>query len=78
MHRLLVVEDEPLIRLTIIDALEDAGFDAVEVSNADEAVRIIDGQTIHFLFTGIQSPVGYLGWISHTPWRNDFLKRELS
>lgn len=78
MHRLLVVEDEPLIRLTIIDALEDAGFDAVEVSNADEAVRIIDGQTIHFLFTDIQSPVGYLGWISHTPGRNDFLKRKLS
>ena len=56
MHRVLVVEEEPLIRLTIIDALEDAGFEVVEASNADEAVRIIDGRTIHFLFTDIQMP----------------------
>ncbi len=56
MHRVFVVEDEPLIRLTIIDALEDARFDVVEASNADEAVRVFDGQTIHFLFTDIQMP----------------------
>lgn len=44
------------IRLTIIDALEDAGLDVVEASNADEADRIIAGHTIHFLFTDIQLP----------------------
>lgn len=56
MHRILVVEDEPLIRLSVIDALEDAGFDVVEASSADDAVQIIDGQDIHFLFTDIQMP----------------------
>lgn len=29
MRKVLVVEDEPLIRLTAIDALEDAGFFSV-------------------------------------------------
>ncbi|WP_430256905.1 response regulator [Neorhizobium sp. DAR64872/K0K18] len=56
MHRVLVVEDEPLIRLTVIDALKEAGFYVVEASSADEAVRIVDGQDIHFLFTDIQMP----------------------
>jgi len=36
--------------------VEDAGFDVVEASNADDALRIIDGQTIHFLFSDIQTP----------------------
>jgi CheY-like chemotaxis protein len=29
MRKVLVVEDEPLIRLTAIDALEDAGFNVL-------------------------------------------------
>lgn len=53
---MLVVEDEALIRLTIIDALEDAGFEVVEAASADDAMSILNGQTIHFLFTDVQMP----------------------
>jgi YesN/AraC family two-component response regulator len=56
MRRVLVVEDEALIRLSVIDALEDAGFDVIEASTADDAVDIINEHTIHFLFTDIQMP----------------------
>lgn len=56
MRRVLVVEDEALIRLTVIDALEDAGFEVIEASTADDAAEIINEHTIHFLFTDIQMP----------------------
>ena len=35
----LVVEDEAILRLMAVSLVEDAGFDAIEASNADEAVR---------------------------------------
>lgn len=56
MRRILVVEDEVLVRLTIADALHDAGFEVVEAATADDAIEIINEQTIHFLFTDIQLP----------------------
>lgn len=52
----LVVEDEPLTRLVLIDALEDAGFSVVEASTADEALGILNDRSIHLLFTDIQMP----------------------
>jgi len=56
MRTVLVVEDEPLIRLMLIDALEGAGFSVIEAGTADEALDIISDQTIHLLFTDIQTP----------------------
>lgn len=56
MRTVLVVEDEPLIRLMLIDALEDAGFSVIEAGTADEALDIITDRTIHLLFTDIQMP----------------------
>jgi DNA-binding response OmpR family regulator len=56
MRKVLVVEDEVLIRLTLVDALLAAGFEVVEAGSADEAADIINEQTIHLLFTDIQLP----------------------
>lgn len=36
MSVVLIVEDEPLVRLFAVEIVEDAGYDAVEASNADE------------------------------------------
>jgi CheY-like chemotaxis protein len=36
----LVVDDESLIRATAIEMVEEAGFDAIAASDADEAIRI--------------------------------------
>ncbi|WP_431267320.1 response regulator [Dankookia sp. P2] len=39
--QVLVVEDEPLIRMSICDLLEEAGFACVEASNAREALALL-------------------------------------
>lgn len=53
----LVVEDEPLLRMHAVDLIEDAGFDTVEASSADEAVAILMARTdIRIVFTDIDMP----------------------
>ena len=37
----MVVEDEVLLRLTMIDMLEPSGFEVVAVANAEEAIEIL-------------------------------------
>lgn len=53
----LVVEDEPLLRLLAIDTVEEAGFVAIEACNADVAVKILEARDdISVLFTDIDMP----------------------
>jgi two-component system cell cycle response regulator CpdR len=56
MRKVLVVDDEVLIRMTVTDALQAAGFEVIEASTADEAIDKMDDGAIHFLFTDIQMP----------------------
>jgi CheY-like chemotaxis protein len=54
---ILVIEDEPLIRMTVADDLRDAGFEVLEASNADEALLLFEQQSsIHAIFTDIDMP----------------------
>lgn len=53
----LIVEDEPLMRLMAIDVVEDAGFDAVAATDADEAIRILKAcSDIRIVFTDVEMP----------------------
>jgi len=53
----LVVEDEPLVRLVAVEGLEDAGFEVVEAESADEAIAILEARTdIRIVFTDIMTP----------------------
>jgi CheY-like chemotaxis protein len=53
----LVVEDDFLLRMDAVDIVRGAGFDAVEASNADEAIAILEARpNIHVVFTDIQMP----------------------
>ncbi|MGO4441523.1 response regulator [Rhizobium sp. RAF56] len=53
----LVVEDEALLRMSIVAALEDEGFEVLEASNAAEAIATIEKTPrIHALFTDIDMP----------------------
>jgi CheY-like chemotaxis protein len=36
----LVVEDEPFVRLMAVDVLADAGFEVLQAGSADEAMRL--------------------------------------
>jgi CheY-like chemotaxis protein len=53
----LVVEDEVLIRMSIADSLEEAGFTVYEAANADQAIKLLEvHQDIRVLFTDIDMP----------------------
>ena len=53
----LIVEDEPLVRLCAVHIVEDAGYEVVEAANADEAIRILESRMdIRVVFTDIHMP----------------------
>ena len=53
----LVVEDDFLNRLHAVNLVEDAGYLAVEASNADEAITILEARKdIRIVFTDIDMP----------------------
>jgi two-component sensor histidine kinase/ActR/RegA family two-component response regulator len=55
--KVLVVEDEMVLRMRAADIVEDAGFCPVEAVNADEAMTILESRSdIAVLFTDIQMP----------------------
>lgn len=58
----LIVEDEPIIRFTLADALEEAGYSVLEASNVLEAVATI-GKVRHIsaIVTDIDMPGGLSG-----------------
>ncbi len=55
----LVVEDEPLLRMAAVDLVEEAGFEAIEADNADAAIRLLEARAdIRIIFTDIDMPAG--------------------
>jgi DNA-binding NtrC family response regulator len=46
--RILVVEDEPLIRMIAVEALQDAGFGVAEAASAAEAMAHLVGDDLRF------------------------------
>jgi CheY-like chemotaxis protein len=72
--RILLVEDEILIRLAMADDLRQAGFIVVEASNADEALSVLASTPdIGLVVTDIRMPgrldgVGLANWVRrHAP-----------
>lgn len=58
----LVVEDEPLLRLMAEELIEDGGFEVVSVADAASAVRILETRLdIRIVFTDIDMPGGMDG-----------------
>ncbi|WP_072380624.1 response regulator [Rhizobium tibeticum] len=66
IEKVLVVEDEPLIRYAAVDALEQDGFDVLEAANADEALVLLQERSIDAVFTDINMPgsIDGLGLVS--------------
>jgi CheY-like chemotaxis protein len=57
MATVLVVEDEPIVRMMAVDCVEEAGFEAIEASDADEALRVMRGRSgIDIVFTDVRMP----------------------
>lgn len=55
--KILIVEDEPLVRMLAVDVVEEAGFEAVEAGDADEAIRLLETVVgIRILLTDVDMP----------------------
>lgn len=53
----LVVDDEPLLRMLAVDIAEEAGFATIEAQNADEAVAILEARSdIVLVLTDVNMP----------------------
>jgi len=54
----LLVEDEPLVRMAAADDLQEAGFHVLEAANADIALAVLEScsDDVQVLFTDIDMP----------------------
>jgi CheY-like chemotaxis protein len=60
--KILVVEDEPLIRLGLVSLVEEAGFAVAEAANADQAIRAIEANPdVRVVITDVDMPGGMDG-----------------
>ncbi|MEO3387490.1 response regulator [Mesorhizobium sp. CAU 1741] len=58
----LIVEDEPLLRMSAVDMIEDAGFATLEAADAIEAIRLLETHPeIRIVFTDVDMPRGMNG-----------------
>ena len=58
----LIVEDEFLLRMNAVDMIAAAGFEAIEASNADEAIEILENRlAITVVFYDIKMPSSMRG-----------------
>ena len=53
----LIVEDEPLLRMLAVDLVEEAGLEALEATNAEEAITLLERTPdTRILMTDIDMP----------------------
>jgi CheY-like chemotaxis protein len=58
----LVVEDEPLLRIDTICLVEEAGFPTVEAANAKQAIQLLENRSdIRVIVSDIDMPPGMDG-----------------
>ena len=59
---LLLVEDELLIRVSLADALEDAGYAITESASGEDAIAQLERFTFAAVITDIRLGTGPSGW----------------
>lgn len=65
---ILVVEDEPLIRMSAVAALQDAGYWVLEAQNSAEALNILSQHSeISILVTDVRMP-GHMDGLALVTW----------
>jgi signal transduction histidine kinase len=54
--RILVVEDDPRVRTSTVEALQDLDYDPVACENGEEAVRVFDSQPFDLVISDVIMP----------------------
>src|SRR5688572_7201379 len=58
----LIIDDEPIIRMLVVDALEEMGFECAEAGDGPEGLAIIDrAERLDLLITDVGLPGGLNG-----------------
>ena len=70
---ILLVEDEPLVRLVAADLLSDAHFRVIEAADAEEALTVLKaGVPVDVVLSDVEMPPGIdgydLAWEVHRRW----------
>lgn len=61
-HPVLVIEDEPILRIDALAMVERAGFEAVEALSVDDAIHILETRPdIRIVYMDIDMPRGVRG-----------------
>lgn len=61
-QRILIVEDEPILRMAFAEAAREAGYDVVEAANSQGALRHLASEnTVDLVFSDIYLPGGMDG-----------------
>ena len=54
---ILIVEDEPLIRMDLVDFFKDSGWQVYEAENADDAIVLLEGhKEVRVVLTDVEMP----------------------
>ena len=53
----LIVDDDPLVRVTIADMLRLGGFEVLEVATGGQALAVLAGQAVKAVVSDIRMPV---------------------
>jgi CheY-like chemotaxis protein len=57
MPTVLLVDDEPIIRMLLVETFQNAGLEVIEASDGEEASRVLDSDTkIDLLMTDLVMP----------------------
>lgn len=61
-HPVLVIEDEPILRIDALDMVDQAGFEAVEAMSVDDAIHILETRPdIRIVYMDLDMPRGIKG-----------------
>ncbi|HXH42215.1 MAG TPA: response regulator [Bradyrhizobium sp.] len=60
--RILLVEDDPLVRELVVEALREEGYDVIHASNGEEALAWCKRRVADVLITDIRLPGQVDGW----------------
>ncbi len=61
-HVVLVVEDEPIVRMDIADEFRARGWHVIEAASGEQAVQLIGANRIDVVFTDITLAGAMSGW----------------
>jgi len=53
---ILVVEDEPLVRMAVVDYLDSIGYSVLQAGNAEEAIDTLMDHPVDVIFSDVQMP----------------------